>query len=184
MITETLIFFMTFLHFVENPLINEIARYKFLSPMLIYDSNNLDINNWSRVIISNYFHNDIIHLLLNMIIFYKVGKMIEIKLKPLNYISLILNMSILVGLLILMIRIILFSVTNDRYMWTHNILGFSGVLYGLTYIYLYSIYENHRIVLKSILYELLINTIIFPNGSLIAHISGILIGVSFTILNF
>jgi rhomboid domain-containing protein 1 len=183
MITETLIFFMTFLHFVSNPISDELSKYKYLSPMLIYDNNNrFDINNWSRVVVSNYFHVDNLHLFLNMIIFYKVGKMIEVRLKPLNYASLILNTSILVGLLILMIRIVLFSITNNRYFWTHNVLGFSGVLYSLTYILLYNNMEDHRMVLKSILYELMINTILFPQASLIAHIAGILIGMSFTFL--
>ncbi|ULY68468.1 serine protease family S54 putative [Chlorella virus XW01] len=184
MITETLIFLMTFLHFVSNPITVELSRYKYLSPMLIYDNNQrLDINNWSRVIISNYFHIDSIHLFLNMIVFYKIGRMIESKLKPLNYASLIINLSILVGLLILMIRIILFGITNERYLWTHNVLGFSGVLYSLTYIYLYSIMEDHKMVLKNIIYELIINTILFPHASFIAHISGILIGYSFTVLS-
>ena len=184
MITEGLILFMTFLHFVNNPITIELSKYKYLSPMLIYDNNQgLDINNWSRVIISNYFHGNNIHLILNMIVFYKIGRMIENKLKPLNYASLIINLSILVGLLILLIRIIIFSITNERYMWAHNILGFSGVLYSLTYIYLYSIMEDHKMVLKNIIYELIINTILFPHASFIAHISGILIGYSFTVLS-
>jgi len=176
---------MTFLHFVNNPITIELSKYKYLSPMLIYDNNQgLDINNWSRVIISNYFHGNNIHLILNMIVFYKIGRMIENKLKPLNYASLIINLSILVGLLILLIRIIIFSITNERYMWAHNILGFSGVLYSLTYICLYIIHQNHITVIQHIFYELVLNFLLFPEASLIAHISGIIIGILITFISY
>ena len=174
MITEILIFFMSIIHFMSNPITLELSNYKYLSPMLVI---NDDINNWIRILLFNYFHQDNVHLILNMIIFYKIGKNIEERLKVLNYASLIFNLSILVGLLILIIRLILFLITENRYYYNHNIIGFSGVLYSLTYIFLYNIHYNHILVIQHIFYEFVLNYVLFPEASMIAHISGILIGI-------
>jgi membrane associated rhomboid family serine protease len=165
---------MSIIHFMSNPITLELSNYKYLSPMLVI---NDDINNWLRILLFNYFHQDNVHLILNMIIFYKIGKNIEERLKVLNYASLIFNLSILVGLLILIIRIILFLITENRYYYNHNIIGFSGVLYSLTYIFLYNIHYNHIIVIQQIFYEFVINYLLFPEASMIAHISGIFIGI-------
>jgi rhomboid domain-containing protein 1 len=174
MITESLIFFMTFIHFVDNSITVELGKYKYLSPMLVY---NDDINNYLRVLLANYFHHNNVHLILNMLIFYKVGRMIEDKLKPLNYASLIFNLSIMVGILILFIRYLMLAITKDNYYWNHKVLGFSGVLYSLTYICLYNIHFDHIIVIQHIFYEFIINYLLFPDSSMIAHFSGILMGM-------
>jgi membrane associated rhomboid family serine protease len=179
MITEGLILFMNFLHFGSNIITLELSRYKYLSPLLLM---NGDINSCLRIVFFNYFHQNNVHLILNMLIFYKIGKMIEVKLKPLNYFSLVFNISILVGILILIIRILLFIITKERYYFTHNIIGFSAVLYSLTYICLYNIHYNHIIVIQHIFYEFVINYLLFPESSLIAHFSGILIGMLIIII--
>ncbi|KAK5577435.1 hypothetical protein RB653_002376 [Dictyostelium firmibasis] len=141
------------------------------------------VHNFYKMIISNFFHLDLLHILFNMLSFIPLGTVLEKnKFGSLRFFYIVL----LFGALIPMMAFILSLVSNYLeigYSFYSCSVGFSGCVFALLTIHFFndslvSLYGMTRIPAKLYPWAILIITnFIFPQSSLVGHLSGILIAI-------
>lgn len=135
-----------------------------------------------RLIVPHFGHINVLHLMINMISFIRIGNIMENLLNK-YYLITVLNLGILssiIHIIISYLGIYVYGIYNVYYSYS---MGFSSILFGLKYIYykrLNSLITMFGIEINSsyaIWYDLIISQIMIPNASLMGHLSGIFAGI-------
>ena len=141
---------------------------------------------YSRMITHAFTHNDIHHLVINMLVFYQMN--FNIFFRNLNLKLILFYYFIIFNLLNMGISYFLYHFFSYPHLFMARSVGFSGVLFCLKY--LLNLFDGDNIVMlyginisrKYVVFlELLMISIMVPNVSFSGHLFGILTGV---IMNF
>ncbi|KAM9999096.1 hypothetical protein ACTFIZ_002646 [Dictyostelium cf. discoideum] len=139
---------------------------------------NSFLDNFYRILLSNFAHSSIYHIVYNMISFLDLAKLERLTFGTLKYFYLLFLFGIITNLISLFIYFI------GRNNVCH--LGFSGVLFALIYIESNSsgrdvlLFNAVKIPSKLYPWAMLILAHIFvPRSSFIGHFSGIIVGILF-----
>ncbi|KFV09879.1 Rhomboid-related protein 4 [Pterocles gutturalis] len=143
--------------------------------------------NWQRLLLSPFHHADDWHLYYNMISMLWKGIMLEKKLKSIWFAYIIAVFSVLIGIVYMVLEFMLVKILDDPSYEMHCAVGFSGVLFALKV--LNNHYNPGRV--SSVLglqipskyacwVELVAIHLISPGTSFAGHLSGILVGLMYT----
>lgn len=134
------------------------------------------------MIISNFFHLNLLHILFNMLSFIPLGTVLERnKFGSLLFFYLILLFSVLISMMNFILSLVAYYL-DIGYSYYSCSVGFSGCIFALLTIHcfndnLVSLYGITRIPSKLYPWAILIITnFILPMTSFVGHLSGILIG--------
>jgi len=133
------------------------------------------------IITSSYFHINFLHLLFNMMSFVALGSSCEKKYSSLLFCYIILFFGISIGFIILGLSYMFLVVGFTSAYYSCHV-GLSGIVFALLEIECYGDYNRRlfsTINIPSKYYPLVvvvITQIIFPQASLVSHLSGIIIG--------
>ncbi|KAN0003563.1 hypothetical protein ACTFIZ_009735 [Dictyostelium cf. discoideum] len=141
------------------------------------------INNFYKMIISNFFHLNLLHILFNMLSFIPLGTVLERnKFGSLLFFYLILLFSVLISMMNFILSLVGYYL-DIGYSYYSCSVGFSGCIFALLTIHcfndnLVSLYGITRIPAKFYPWAILIITdFILPMTSFVGHLSGIIIGI-------
>lgn len=182
--TKSLLVFMVILHIVkfalfDSSIVNQIT----LVPILVIKKFQV----W-RLFTAQFFHNDILHLIMNMMAFYSLGNSFERSVGTLAFIYYMFIFGIISNLLDAFIAwFMLWGGRPEHFIG--GTLGFSGVLFSLMVIDTEVSPGSQRSVMGLFLVPkdlypwamLLFMSIIIPNASLLGHGTGIVVGYLYTI---
>tara|TARA_B100002019_G_C21091013_1_gene508635 strand:+ start:157 stop:738 length:582 start_codon:yes stop_codon:yes gene_type:complete len=144
----------------------------------------LEKGEYYRLITSNFFHKNIFHLLTNVYSFYGFSYILENQFRnSVNYAVLIFFLGITSNIIIILFSIIEMYLFKTYSIYYTQILGFSGIIFGLKVILLNKFNINTQyfgIVLnpnQTMIFELILASVMFPNVSFYGHLSGIISGI-------
>jgi len=181
MITVIFTCFMLLLHFQITDICRYLIQYKTISAEIITESfKNSEYHQLTRIVTSNLFHNNLHHILLNMIAFINIGIPIEDFFKTINkylYFKILILLVILSGIINFIFHYLLFKYTNDLYYYTINVCGFSAVLFGLKFIFYHLITGDFNLSIQQCVLNLIIIYLLIPNSSILGHLSGLCSGI-------
>ncbi|XP_051482609.1 rhomboid-related protein 4 isoform X3 [Apus apus] len=143
--------------------------------------------NWQRLLLSPVHHADDWHLYYNMISMLWKGIMLEKKLRSIWFAYIIAVFSVLIGVVYMVLEFMLVKILDDPSYEMNCAVGFSGVLFAL------KVLNNHynpgrvssvlglQIASKYACWvELVAIHLISPGTSFAGHLSGILVGLMYT----
>lgn len=150
--------------------------------------NILYINEWYRVVTSNFFHGGLMHIGMNMMTTAAIGGMLEKRLGSLKYLFTVLWSIPLTCFIYISISWLLSSVFQyDDFIFQHSV-GFSGILFHLSVLEANLIASDHHHSTRSVFgffnvpvraypwAMLFLLSVMMPNISFMGHLSGILVG--------
>lgn len=181
--TRSLSVFMIGLHFLKLTLFDE----RWIPYITIIPSQVIKGQVW-RLFTSSLFHADIMHLFMNMVMFFQLGASLENTVGTLSLFYHIFVFGILTNLLYIFIAWFM-KVSGDSSQYQGSALGFSGILFSLLVIDSVTSEERKRSVLGVFLVDskfypiimLLVNQLLMPQASLLGHASGLIIGYAYQI---
>ena len=155
-------------------------RYRYFSAYLYSD-----LYEYPRFIISNFCHESLIQLGLNMIGFYIYGTALENIYKE-QFIYVIYSLVLLPNLIYVLIAVLEILLFNSAYIYHTPQLGFSNILFALRILYYIETRQLPNYfstnIINLIWYDALETQIVFTNASLVGHISGIISGFLYNYL--
>ena len=164
---------------------NVLLRYwPGLDRVCISVENTVNYHQWSRLILSAFFHADDMHLCYNMISFIWKSRQLERKISSTIYLFLLVFLTISTNLLYICINMLLAKYVDYRYSY-HCAVGFSGVLFALKMILNSFTTNTYSSVMGLFIVpirftpwiELVIISVLVPNASFVGHLSGICVGI-------
>lgn len=178
--TKYLMIFMVVLHILKLTVFDQsFIYYITLNPYLVLEKYEL----W-RLFTSQFFHLDIMHILMNMMTFYQLGNVFENKVGTISFFYHIFVFGLLANLLFVGVAWFML-VGGDKNSYYGSAAGFSGVLFSLMEIDNSMSEGGQRSVFGLFLVPtqfyswvmLLFTSILLPNVSLLGHASGLVIGL-------
>ena len=181
MITVYFLGLMCMLHFRLLSLLDFLYSYNTLSVISLFNAYNLSYYfEFIRLITFNLFHSDLNHLLINMISFINFGIPVEDFFNNFNkflYPKIIFQLAFFTGIFSFIFNFLCYYFTNNQYYLIVKLNGFSGVLFGLQYIFYYLHTNSKQESIKRVLIHLFYISLVTRGTSFIGHFSGICSGV-------
>lgn len=181
MITVIFVGIMCTLYFNLLGIFSFLYNFNSLSVLSIIEAyNNSKYVEFFRIILFNFFHLNLNHLLINMIAFINYGIPLEDFFKNFNkylYLKTLYLVSLYTGIFTFLIHYISYLTTNNEYYLTVNVSGFSGVLFALQYLFYYISYNSKEQAIKYVLIQLFYISLVTRGTSFIEHLSGIFSGL-------
>ena len=181
MITVIFTCFMLLLHFQITSICRYLIQYKTISANIIVNSvRQSEYHQLTRIITCNLFHNNLHHILINMIVFLNIGIPTEDFFSRINkylYFKILMLLIILSGILNLIFHYTLYYFTNDIHYYSVNVCGFSAVLFGLKFIFFNLISSNFKQAIQQSLLHIIALYLMAPNSSILGHLSGLCSGI-------
>ncbi|KAI5753508.1 hypothetical protein M8J77_000806 [Diaphorina citri] len=142
---------------------------------------------YKRLILSAFEHGDDMHLYYNMVSLILKGRQLEKIYGWGKFLSLVIFLTVFTSLYYILLAYIVFYITNDTSELSHCAIGFSAVLFAmktiLTRLQPDAYQQILNINVKAIYapwFELIIIYLLVPNASFKGHLSGILVGLTYT----
>uniref|UniRef100_A0A8D8SZ85 Rhomboid-related protein 4 n=2 Tax=Cacopsylla melanoneura TaxID=428564 RepID=A0A8D8SZ85_9HEMI len=142
---------------------------------------------WKRIILSAFEHGDDMHLYYNMVSLILKGRLLERIFGPIKFIALILFLTIFTSIYYVVLSYGMSVLTNDPTELTHCAIGFSAVLFAMKTILTRQNPDTYQSILNVEVkatyapwFELFIIHVLVPNASFKGHLSGILVGLTYT----
>lgn len=131
-----------------------------------YMTFTLGFKQFYRLITMAFVHGSVVHLIMNMYSLYLVGSYIERRFGHLGFLLMLFS-SILIG-----------SLTSDLFNGNQLILGMSGGLYGLLFVYILDLRTNFMVDTRRLMPLIFANLLInfLPNVAWQVHLGGIMGG--------
>lgn len=181
MITVIFIGIMCTFYFQLLDIFSFLYTFNSLSALSIIEAyNNSKYVEFLRIILFNFFHLNLNHLLVNMIAFINIGIPLEDFFNNFGkylYLKTLYLISLYSGIFTLLLNCVAYYLTNNGYYLTVNVSGFSGVLFGLQYLFYYIHYNSKEQAIKYVLFQLLYISLLTRGTSFIGHLSGIFSGL-------
>ena len=181
MITVIFIGIMCTLYFQLLDIFSFLYNFNSLSALSIIEAyNNSKYIEFLRIILFNFFHLNLNHLLINMIAFINFGIPLEDFFNNFNkylYLKTLFLLSLYSGIFNFLLHCIVYYITKNEYYLIVNVSGFSGVLFALQYLFDYIHFNSKEFALKNILIKLFYISLITKGTSFIGHLSGIFSGI-------
>lgn len=174
--TVFIILLAIFCFFEQDYFSKFLSNYKEFSPYLVIEKGEV-----IRLISSNLFHINLLHLLINLYTFWNVSTRIE-KMYRETYMLLLLNTAILTNIINILISLIWFYFYNDFSNYYLHSLGLNNTIFAFRALYYEKLDRNlslFGIIIHSsyiIWFDLFLVYLFTPNSNFIGHISGITAG--------
>lgn len=180
MITEILLVILFLFYFQIDKISEYFFQFRHLSSEIIINCfNTSKYIDLIRILTFNLFHIDINHLLGNCITFIGFGAPLERVLNRISYFlyfKIIFTLSILSGVFYVLFNYLIYCMTGDVIHYNQLTCGFSGVLFGLQFIFYYLSFNDYYEAFKRTLIYLLYIKIFVANSSFIGHLAGLTSG--------
>ena len=180
MVTEILLVIIFLFHFQIDKISEYFFQFRHLSSEIIINCfNSSNYINLIRILTFNLFHTDINHLLSNCIAFIGFGAPLERVLNRISYFlyfKIIFSLSLLSGIFYVLFNYLIYCITGDIAHHSQLVCGFSGVLFGLQFIFYYLSYNDYYEAFKRTLIYLIYIRFFVPHSSFMGHFAGLTSG--------
>ena len=176
MITEYLTGLMFLFYFQFGSITQYLSQYNNISYHLI--CNNIINKNYyqiTRIYTFSFFHENLNHLLLNSIFLMNIGQAIEKKITTKKYLQILFITPVINSICFIGLNYLQYLACNDITYLFITMNGAYNIVATIEYINSYKNYQNHTLVLRSIIFQCLIVNIILKNN-LTSSLSGTLGG--------
>ena len=176
MITEYLTGLMFLFYFQFGSITQYLSQYNNISYNLI--CNNIINKNYyqlTRIYTFSFFHYNLNHLLLNSIFLMNIGQAIEKKITTKEYLQILFITPVINSICFIGLNYLQYLASNDINYLFITMNGAYNIVATIEYINSYKNYQNHILVLQSIIFQCLIVNIILKNN-LTSSLSGTLGG--------
>lgn len=143
---------------------------------------------WSRLILSSFYHLDDMHLYYNMVSFIWKGKTLERKMKSKKFFIVLTLFSVLTQVVMLLLNKLFAEALSSDHFLNTCAAGFSAVIFSLKVLTTADSDENVNVMGLPINVpsryacwaELILIHLLVPNSSFTGHLAGILVGLLYT----